>query len=143
MKKYYSLKILTLVTVLLIASAIFESIFLDKIIVFAQLIALLFLGSKEKAFINPYYLFVLTPFSLLIYVNVIDNYLLDLTHNTYLLANINIMAFTIALWLGPFVKVKRTYGSHVESKRSARAKVFMLLALSLFGYAVPFFQTIF
>ena len=142
-KKNYSLKILGLLSILVVMSALIESIFFDKITVLAFIIALILLGSKERAFVNPYYLFVLTPFSLLIYNNVIDRYMLDLTHNTYLLAIINIMAFIVALSLGPVIKIKKTYKSKSDSKWSLRLKIFVLFSLSFVGFFVPFLHSIF
>lgn len=142
-KNNYILKILGFVSVLMIISVMLKSIFFDKITIFALLITLLLLGSKEKSFVNPYYLFVLTPFSLLIYFNVIDSYLLDLTHNTYLLAIINIIAFIIGLLLGPIIKVKKIYNDQLDSKRGIRVKVFILFGLTLIGFFVPFLNSIF
>jgi hypothetical protein len=142
-KNFFNIKILSILFISIIISIIFESILIDKIAVFIFFVSLLLLGVKEKTFLNPYYLFVFTPFSLLIYFNVIDLYMVDLTHKTYLLVLINMMAFIAALTLGPFFKVdkKKGYGEH--SKRSLRLITFVLFGLSFIGFLVPFFYSIF
>lgn len=54
-------------------------------------------GKRQKYIINPYYLFILTPISLLIYYNISDSFLVDLTSNTWLLIISNINALLIGL----------------------------------------------
>jgi hypothetical protein len=142
-KKIYKIKILSILFISIIISIIFDSILIDKIAVFIFFVSLLLLGVKEKTFINPYYLFILTPFSLLTYYNVVDVYMVDLTHRTYLLVLINMMAFITALALGPFFKVKKSKGYGDHSKRSLRVMTFFLFGLSFIGFLVPFLYSIF
>ena len=56
------------------------------------------LGSKESSFLNPYYLFSVTPLSLLIYSNVSGNFMLELTSKTWGLAIINFVAFILSVY---------------------------------------------
>lgn len=54
-------------------------------------------GGKQKYIINPYYLLILTPISLLIYLNIGNEFFLDLTSDTWLLIICNIDALLIGL----------------------------------------------
>lgn len=54
-------------------------------------------GGKQKYIINPYYLLVLTPISLLIYLNIGNKFFIDLTKDTWLLIICNIDALLIGL----------------------------------------------
>lgn len=54
-------------------------------------------GSRERYVVNPYYLFILTPLSLLIYFNIGSAFLLDLTVNTWLLIIANINALLLGI----------------------------------------------
>ncbi len=56
------------------------------------------LGSKEPSFLNPFYLFSVTPLSLLIYVDISRNFMMELTSRTWGLAIINIVAFILAVY---------------------------------------------
>ena len=59
-----------------------------------------FLGRKEKYLFNPYYLFLITPFSLFIYtVNVSPYYLTEISSTTWLISVYNIAMFIGGLWL--------------------------------------------
>lgn len=141
-KKIYGLRILVFLTLLVVFAVFIESIIFDKFTVLTILISLIFLGLKEDTFMNPYYFFALTPLSLLSYYNVIDFYMLDLTHNTYLLAIINILAFMYALVLGPLKRVKKIYSKR-ESNSASRVKIILLFSLSLVAYIVPSLYSIF
>ena len=91
-------------TMLVLLTAIIGVIFNSPIVCRAGVLLLFIIcilrGMREKYFLNPYYLFALVPFTLLIYAN-ISNYHLDLTVNTWLIAIINIAAFVTALDFTP------------------------------------------
>lgn len=74
-----------------------ETIFLRYVVGFIAVWAI-YRGSKEEFIANPYYLFSLTPITLLIYTEKVSNYYLkELTPATWILAIINFFAFLIAL----------------------------------------------
>jgi hypothetical protein len=130
-------KILGLFFLSIIASIIFESILVDKLAVFVIFVSLILLGKSEKSFINPYYLFSPTPLSLLVYFNLAESYMLNLTHNTYLLAIINMIAFIAALMLTPNVKINRNKLHIIKnSKMFLKINAIILFALSLLGSVI-------
>jgi oligosaccharide repeat unit polymerase len=118
--------ILLLVTL----SAISESILIDRICIALLFAFCLILGSKERYYLNPYFLFSITPLSLLLYINIADVYMLDLTHKTWLLAIINISAFILAIYYTPKYKsIKRCKGVGDGNRLIVTAIVLYLLSL--------------
>ena len=98
----------TFITAMLILLTAIIGVIFNSPIVCRACVLLLFIicilrGMREKYLLNPYYMFALVPFTLLIYAN-ISNYHLDLTVNTWLIAIINIAAFVIALDFTPEYK---------------------------------------
>ena len=79
-----------------IALAIRSVVFARIIVLYIVILCFLW-GRKEKSFFNPYYLFAVTPLSLLIYVNVSSRIMLDLTFDTWGIAIINMVAFILAV----------------------------------------------
>lgn len=73
-----------------------DATWLCRICVVFLVIVCIYKGLKEKTLLNPYFLFSLTPFSLLICHNLSNRYMLDLTTHTWILAIINISSFLIA-----------------------------------------------
>lgn len=73
-----------------------SSIALLKISVFILFLLLIVKGLKEKSVLNPFFMFLPVPFSLLIYEN-ISNYHLKLNSLTFLIAIINISAFVLGM----------------------------------------------
>ena len=91
----------TLITAVIIIVTAAIGVVLDltivcRVCVLFLLIICIIRGMQERYFLNPYYMFAIVPFTLLIYVK-ISNYHLDLTTNTWVIAIINIAAFIIAL----------------------------------------------
>lgn len=86
-----------------IIGVIFNSPIVCRACVLLLFVICILRGMREKYFLNPYYMFALVPFTLLIYAN-ISNYHLDLTVNTWLIAIINIAAFVTALDFTPEYK---------------------------------------
>lgn len=74
-----------------------------RICVLLLLVICILRGMREKYFLNPYYMFSLVPFTLIIYKN-ISNYHLELKVNTWLIAIINISAFIVAMDFTPEYK---------------------------------------
>ena len=72
------------------------SILLDRIIVVSIIAFCIAKGYKEKFWVNPYFLFSLVPLSLSVYFNIADAYMMNLTHHTWVLAIINMIAFLMA-----------------------------------------------
>lgn len=73
------------------------SLLFDRICVAYLLCLCLYYGKNEPKIINPFFLFALTPLSLLVYYNIGDAYMLNLTHKTWSLAIINIASFIVTL----------------------------------------------
>ncbi|MDD6042739.1 MAG: hypothetical protein PUB87_03170 [Eubacteriaceae bacterium] len=86
-----------------IIGVVFNSPIVCRACVLLLFVICILRGMREKYFLNPYYMFALVPFTLLIYAN-ISNYHLDLTVNTWLIAIINIASFVIALDFTPEYK---------------------------------------
>ena len=93
---------ITAMSVLLTAiiGVIFNSPIVCRACVLLLFIICILRGMREEYFLNPYYMFSLVPFTLLIYAN-ISNYHLDLTVNTWLIAIINIATFVIGMDFTP------------------------------------------
>lgn len=142
-KTKYTARIIFFSFISVLFALLADSISVDKIALAIIVIALILLGAKEKTFLNPYYFFVITPFSLLIYFNVIDFYLLDLTHETYLLAIINIFAFMfgIAVFKNNGHLGNEKGGNLIESNYWMRT--FIFFSLSAVGYLLPALYSIF
>lgn len=126
---------------ILIASALFGAatnidLFL-RISISILIVACIIRGIQEKNVINPYFLFALTPFSLLIYRN-ISNYHLNLTTSVWVLALINMSAFIIALEVTP--DYKKTYNCVGAGEGNVlRNNTILLLLLSMLPWV---FQTL-
>ena len=112
----------------------------------ALLLALcLYAGHKEEQLLNPYYLFAITPFSLLIYKNISNSYMQDLKITTWVIAIINIAAFIFAMLLTPSARVE---GQYYSEKRELRFNTIVLaivgiaptILFSLLGIAIPFYS---
>ncbi len=84
-----------LVSIVAIAS---RNVVVCRICVLLILGLCIYLGRREPKFFNPYYLFALTPFSLLIYTNLSNSIMMDLTHDTWVIAIINMLAFIVAVY---------------------------------------------
>ena len=100
-KKTFITAMLILLTAII--GVIFNSPIVCRVCVLLLFVICILRGMREKYLLNPYYMFALVPFTLLIYAN-ISNYHLDLTVNTWLIAIINIAAFVIALDFTPEYK---------------------------------------
>ena len=76
----------TIITTLIILLTViigiaFNSTEMCRLCVLLLLVLCILRGMKEEYFLNPYYMFALVPFSLLIYSNISD-YHVELTVNT-------------------------------------------------------------
>jgi len=122
--------------ILIVIAAVFGLIWVDRLCVAILFFICLIIGSKETYYLNPYFLFSITPFSLLMYINIGNIYMQNLTHKTWLLAIINIFAFIIALYYTPgFKTIKRCLGVGTDGRLIFNAIV--LYIVSLFAYLIP------
>lgn len=134
-------------------AAIVLGLICSKSLVFWCLAALLLLlciysGYKENKIINPYYLFAITPFTLLIYRNVSETYMRDLELKTWIIAVLNIMAFVFAMLIMPNVKEDLTSekkGLETNSLEFHAALLALfgigpMILYGIFGVAIPFYS---
>ncbi|WP_334058728.1 O-antigen polymerase [Polaribacter sp. P097] len=116
----------------------FNSMLLDKFSVFLVLVTCILSGKKEARFMNPFYLFAITPLSLLAYVNVGSFYMLDLKHETYQLAILNMAAFVFAIKITRGAKNVPYYaGINLSSHLIVHAIILYLL-----GFSARFFPSL-
>lgn len=94
-------KVLLILLIFSILSLFIPSVTLYRATVFIAVISCVVLGSKQYNIINPYYLFAITPVSLLLYFDLGGAYMLELSDKTWRLAIINISAFIFALHYTP------------------------------------------
>lgn len=100
MMKFLSIKeknIVHAAIFLSILSILANNLIVDRIVVIVLFALCIYFGNNERKIINPYYLFALVPLSLLSYVNIGDMYMMELTHSTWVLAIINILAFILSV----------------------------------------------
>lgn len=107
----------------------------------------IYTGYRENKIINPYYLFAITPFTLLIYTNVSSKYMQDLEMQTWLIALLNIATFTFAMLLTPAAKTRSFDKKRgLEHNSLEFHAVFLsivgigpILLYELTGIAIPFY----
>lgn len=127
----------TMLTVLCVASivAFFSSSeIIFRVVALTELITCVLLGSRQKKITNPYYLFALTPLSLLLYVDLGGLYMLELSAKTWRLAIINIEAFIIALYITPSFKKY----SNCISIRKTNVLIFSSISFYLISFIGSF-----
>lgn len=126
-----------MIILLMLLGIIIQSEFSCRISVLFILILCIIRGKQEKYFLNPYYLFAITPFSLLIYRN-ISNYHLDLTIETWILAIINMVAFLLALeFTSEYRKLQKCIGA--GDNRILRYNTIILLIFGFMPFAYELF----
>ncbi len=109
-------KIFTILLVFVITSIFFSSSIVSRVSVGSLFVGCLLLGRKEPKIVNPYYLFSLTPLSLMMYTDISEVYMLPLSHETWVLGIINIYAFMFALFFTPsFRHIRNCIGVHKTS----------------------------
>ena len=118
---------------------IFDSTIACRIVTLILIVVCFVNGHAEKKMLNPFYLFALTPMSLMVYSNISSKYMVDLSVETWLLAIINMGAFICALIFGPGYKEKPTcYDVQENSKLGTH-----ILLLSLFGFVPTYLHVFF
>ena len=124
-----------------------NSIIACRIIAFTLSFICIIRGMRERSLVNPYYLFVITPISLMMYANVSDLYMGDLELRTWLIAIINMGAFIIALTVAPTYSKEPLYYDIGEDSNIRRHIVVLSLlgfipiyANFLFGIQMPFYS---
>lgn len=106
------------------------------------------LGKREKRILNPYYLFSITPFTLLLYKNISNVYMMDLEPSTWRIAIINIAAFVFAMALAPEVNAKNHINREYVGDQELNVHAIVLgivgigpmLLYGLLGIAIPFYS---
>ena len=88
-------KNLILVIIVAAIGLIADEIIVMKVVLLALIFVCVQMGRKEVSIINPFFLFTIVPFSLLIHRNISNFYMLDLTPKIYFFAIMNMVAF---LW---------------------------------------------
>lgn len=138
---YTNKQLIGVILVLSFLSILFKNLIFDRIVVAVIMIVCLLMGSREKSFVNPYNLFCLTPISLLIYINFGDAYMVNLSHDTFLLGIINMTAFLFALqYTKGFSKVSNCIS--ITSNRSLIINSIILLSLGYSAKFIPPLQSI-
>lgn len=133
---------LWLLPIAIIIALIFKSILFDKFSVLLIFGSCVLLGRKETSFMNPFYFFSITPLSLLLYFSVGSFYMPDLSHETYLLAIINMSGFVFVLSAtSGYKKVTSSLGTN--SSRDLVVHSVILYLLSLSGNFIPFLSSVF
>lgn len=108
----------------------------DRVSVILILYVCIRLGMDEECPVNPYYLFTVTPLSLLVYFNLGSTFMTDLTHETWLLGIINMAAFLIALIKVPaFKRLSNCKGPRYKSSLFHHS--LLLFILSFVGRLIP------
>ncbi len=109
-----------------------------RVCVLFLLIICIIRGMQESYFLNPYYMFAMVPFTLLIYAN-ISNYHLDLTINTWLIAIINIAVFIIALdFTSEYKKISKCVGLGGGSELTKHIILLLGIGFLPFVYSIIF-----
>ena len=120
-----------------------RSILFARIVVLYIIVLCFIWGRKEKSFVNPYFLFAATPLSLFIYVNVSNQYMLDLTFETWGIAIINMVAFVLALRHTSDFRLEKSCKGPSDNKLLLHTLIFASIALfsSVMEYIMqrPFF----
>ena len=134
--------------ILCIVGIAYNSFFACRIVVVGLFIFCLINGRNEQTIINPYYLFAVTPLSLMLYFNISDRYLGDLDVKTWLIAIINMGAFIAGLTLSRTKPKERLHD--VTDNVSIGRHIVVLSALSfiptyLYAFrsiALPFYSVL-
>lgn len=123
---------------LAIACLLVGSMPLCRFTVFVSVLICLGLGIQEDRIVNPYFLFLLTPLTLLMYMDLGGMYFVKLEVKTWNLAIINMSAFILALRYTPDIIMKSQQYGIIEGK-SAYKHMFVLYVLSwLAPFSGPF-----
>lgn len=103
--------------------------------VVAILVLCILYGMKEKNVVNPYFLFLLAPISLLIYMPISYRIMAELTYETWLLATINMAAFVFGMLITPKFKSRSNCKGLGLSKKTQYITLFAFLILGVLpGY---------
>ncbi len=130
-----------LLLLLPVLSIVSHSLIVDRGIILFFFLICIKLGLKERYIINPYFLFSIVPLSLLIYFNVGNAYMLDLTHSTWLLSIINIAAFLLAnIITSDFRQRNNCIGP--PSRKSLYIWSFVFYLFSFLGKFIPLLASV-
>lgn len=128
--------------VLAVLCLIANSMELCRVTALVLVLICLGLGVQEDHIVNPYYLFILTPLTLLSYIDLGGSYFITLDVKTWNLAIINIYAFIFALKYTPEFRANSTQHYLIEGK-NAYKHMFILYALTwLAPLSGPFYSVL-
>lgn len=113
-----------------------ESILCCRISTVLLLLMTVVIGRFERYVVNPMTLFAITPVSLLIYVNLGDVYMVNLTSSTWIIAIINMYAFILAYRLCPSFKTLNLCTGNTNNT-SLQIQSFLFYMLSFIGKLIP------
>ena len=137
----YSNRLILISIVLTIFCLFANSMDLCRFTVLIISLTCLGLGVQEDKIVNPYYLFILTPVTLLFYFDLGGSYFITLNVKTWNLAIINMLAFVIALKYTRELK-SSTRQVVIEGKRAYK-HMFIIYALSwLAPFSGPFYSVL-
>lgn len=138
---YKSLKNIIVASIITtIISSIFQNTIIDKLLLIIIIVQCIGLGFNETKIVNPYFLFVFVPLSLLVYFNISDLYMQTLNHSTYLLGIINMNGFMIGLKMNKDNKILQKDVSITKNKLIFYAILFYILGIS--GKFIPSLSSI-
>lgn len=123
--------IMRILLMMVILTIIIDSVLMSRICVAMMFIACLLLGLREKNFINPYFLFSITPLTLACYVGLSDRYMYDLINKTWVLGAINILAFILALYFTKPFKTKKNCIGVKDNKRLVKHAIILYVLSEL------------
>lgn len=145
----------TALITLLCIIGVFSGIASGSIVVFWVITVLMlglciYTGKKEEKILNPYYFFALTPFTLIIYKNISNNYMMDLTAQTWLIALLNIASFVLAMLWKKETQVKENSETDGLENNSLEFHTVVLaligitpaLLYDIVGIAIPFYSVL-
>ena len=130
-----------IVFIFILLSIFSSSILICRVTVFLIMLLCISIAKNDRFIVTPMSLFALTPFSLLIYKNFGDAYMVNLKFETWLIAIINMYAFVMAYKYTPsFSNFKKCIGNADAKLLQIQAVVFYLL--SLVGKFIPSIESI-
>ena len=109
-------------------SIISQSIPICRFSVLAILVMCIFQGIKEPKFFNPYYLFAVAPFSLLVYKPITNSYMMELSVETWIIIIINMVAFLYAV---RFMKTHTGPCKHHKGQNNDNLEKHALILISI------------
>ena len=125
-------RILLFCVLISIAAVFSRGIIVCRICVILIFGLCILLGRNEPKFFNPFYLFSITPFSLLIYTNLSSSIMMDLNHDTWSIAVMNMAAFIVAVYYAR-IRTKDAREHTGQSSENLARHAFILIVIFSFA----------